>query len=303
MDDNTFRVILPLLPVFSSGAKHLSFTKAAEELCLSQGAVSQNIKKLENILGFPLFHRFVRHIALTEEGRLFYAFLTKSLSDIKNEIRNIRKKELAGPLNISCPPSFATNWLAPRLADFVSGYPSVTLHVSARLEPVKFEEEEFDMAICYGTGNHPGLSVTYLMSEMITPVCSREYADKFNLWNNPEALHQCHLLHDSHPWFNARDNAEWKSWVDGTGFSGLNYRRGCSFDYVDQALTAAVNHAGIAMGRKSLVSTYLESGRLVAPLDLEITVDQAYYLISLQGGLNGARIAAFRNWLLKNCNS
>lgn len=302
MDLNTLRQILPLLPVFVSAGRHLSFTKAAEELCVTQGAVSQNIRKLEGALGFPLFHRFTRRIVLTREGQRLRDTLKRSLAEINDGVKSIKSQELDGRLNISSTPSLASKWLAPRLKGFSGQYPGISVHVRSRNDLVDFETENVDVAIYYGAGLHPDLKVTFLMDEQLFPVTSAEYADRFSLWDNPASLKRCLLLHDSQPWPNAQYYSEWKFWADHTGMTDLIFQSGYSFDRNETAVTAASQGLGVAIGRKRLVQFDIEAGRLVAPIADHLPSEQAYYIVSLNEKADAPRIRAFRNWLVKEVN-
>lgn len=302
MDPKSLRHVLPLMPVFVSAGRHLSFTRAAEELFVTQGAVSQNIRKLEAELGFSLFHRFTRRIALTEEGELLLSTLQKSLVEITDQIRSIKSQELDGSLNISSTPSLAGKWLSPRLKNFSERYPGISIHVRGRNDLVEFETESVDIALYYGGGIHPDLDVTFLMDEQLFPVCSKEYADKFSLWQNPEFLKHCHLLHDSQPWPNAQYYSEWKFWLENMGLMDVTFKSGYSFDLSETAVAAASQGLGVAIGRSRLAQLDIDSGRLVAPIGTGIPSEQAYYIVSMHEKVSTPRIAAFRNWLLEEAH-
>ncbi len=299
MDPNSLRQVLPLMPIFVSASRHLSFTKAAEELFISQGAVSQNIRKLEAQLGFALFQRFTRRIALTEEGEILYGTLQKSLVEITDQVRNIKSQELDGSLNISSTPSLASKWLAPRLKNFSERYPGISIHVRGRNDLVDFETENVDIALYYGVGIHPDLSVTFLMNEQLSPVCSKEYADKFSLWENPEFLKHCLLIHDSQPWPNAQYYSEWKFWLDNMKLQDVIFKSGYSFELSETAVTAASQGLGVAIGRNRLTQSDIDSGHLVAPIGEGVPSEQAYYVVTMHEKVSTPRVAAFRNWLLE----
>ena len=303
MDLNSLRQILPLMPVFISASRHLSFTKAAEELCVTQGAISQNIRKLEGELGRSLFHRFTRRIVLTEEGERLLGSLQRPLAEINDGVRSIKSQELDGSLNISSTPSLASKWLAPRLRSFSERYPGISVHVRSRNDLVDFETESVDLALYYGEGVHPDLDVTFLMDEQLLPVTSKEYADKFALWNNIGSLKQCHLLHDSQPWPNAQYYSEWKFWADRMEIEGFIFQSGYSFDRNETAVTAASQGVGVAIGRKRLVQFDIDADRLVAPIGKLLPSEQAYYVVSMREKANAPRITAFRNWLLEEANT
>ena len=299
MDSNSLRQILPMMPVFVSASRHLSFTRAAEELFVTQGAISQIIRKLEAELGFALFHRFTRRIVLTEEGELLLSTLQKSLGDISDQVRSIKSQELDGSLHISSTPSLASKWLSPRLKNFSERYPGISIHVRGRNDLVDFETESVDVALYYGGGIHPDLDVTFLMDEQLFPVCSKEYADKFSLWEKPEFLRHCLLLHDSQPWPKAQYYSEWKFWLENTKLTEIIFKSGYSFDRSATAVTAASQGLGVAIGRERLIQLDIDSGRLVAPVGKGIPSEQAYYVVSVQEKVSTPRIAAFRNWLLE----
>jgi LysR family D-serine deaminase transcriptional activator len=302
MDPNSLRHVLPLMPIFVSASRHLSFTKAAEELFITQGAISQNIRKLEAELGFALFHRFTRRIALTEEGEILLGTLQKSLAEITDQVRNIKSQELDGRLNISSTPSLASKWLAPRLKNFSERYPGISVHVRGQNGLVDFETENVDLALYYGGGIHPDLSVTFLMNEQLAPVCSKEYATKFSLWENPEFLKHCLLIHDSQPWPNAQYYSEWKFWLDNMKLKDVIFKSGYSFDLSETAVTAASQGLGVAIGRSRLTQSDIDSGYLVAPIGRRIPSEQAYYVVTMHEKISTPRIAAFRNWLLEEAN-
>jgi len=287
------------MPIFVCAAKHQSFSKAAVELCVTQGAISQSIRKLEDLLGFSLFHRLTRRIILTDKGERLLSTVKDSLMEITGEVESIKSKELNGSLNISCPPTLASKWLSPRLKSFTDKNPGISIHFRCRNDLVDFESEHVDLAIYYGTGPYPDLNVTLLMDELVFPVCSRDYADQYSLWNNPEGLKQCLLLHDSQPWAHAQYFSEWKLWAERMGLHNFLSQSGISFDQNIAAVLAATEGAGVAIGRNRLVQLDIDAGLLVAPIDERLLTDQAYYIVTMHENANTPRIAAFRDWLLR----
>jgi len=303
MNLTSLRQSLHLMPVFVSASRHLSFTKAAEELFVTQGAISGSIRKLEAELGFPLFYRFTRRIILTEEGERLLGTLQKSLLEISDQIKSIKSQELDGSLYISSAPSLASQWLAPRLKKFSERYPGISIHIRSRNDLVDFEAESVDVALYYGKGVHPDLNVTFLMDEQLFPVCSKDYADKFSLWETPEFLKHCLLLHDNQPWPNAQYYSEWKFWVDHMELENFIFKSGYSFDLNKTAVAAAAQGLGVAIGRMRLVQFDLDAGRLVAPIGKGLPSEQAYYIVSMHEKVNTPRITAFRNWLLEEVHN
>lgn len=298
MDQFTLRQVLPIMPIFVCAARHKSFSKAAEELYLTQGAISQNIRKLEEILGFSLFHRLTRRIILTDKGERLLEAVQGSLLTISGEIDDIKSTELNGNLTISCPPTLAAKWIAPRLKSFSEKHPGISLHFRSRSDLVDFEKEQIDLAIYYGNGSYPNLNVAFLMDEHIFPVCSNRYADQHNLWNNPRGLQHCLLIHDSQPWAHAQYYSEWELFGTQMNIENFSPQTGISFDITSATVTAATEGMGIAMGRQRLVELDIDAGHLVAPFGKMMLKDQAYYIVTLHENVSAPRVAAFRSWLL-----
>ena len=200
MNQNKLQVSGQFLYSFTVVAKHMSFTKAAEDLCITQSAVSHRIRCLEQELVFPLFHRLTRKIILTEEGKTLYGALDASLKQIHETIRNIQEAELQGDLVIACAPSIAGCWLLPLLPGFQHEHPNISLHIRSGNDLISYENEEgnADVAIYCGDSITDGLHATPLLRDNLLPVCSQRYAREHDLIENPEALRNCELIHE-HP--------------------------------------------------------------------------------------------------------
>jgi len=291
------------LHCFSCAAHYLSFTKAGHAMNISQSAVSHRIRKLEEQLGFVLFKRLTRQLVLTEEGKRLYSILQASLGDISAEINSLQNQEVSGKIQITVTPSLASCWLTPRLSSFTHKYPEIYIHLRTRNDLVNFSAESVDLAIYYGKSEHTGLIVIPFMEEKVLPVCSREYADMLDLWEAPERLASCTLLHDAQPWPNAQYFSEWKTWLDFVGLADINYKRGHSFDRSELAAAWAIKGGGIAMGRQRLVQSQLDSGELVAPFDMDCIAPQSYYLVYTIESSQNPRVAALRDWLLQQVKS
>ena len=299
MNNSLLAAMLPGMHFFLCAAQLRSFTKAAKELCVTQGAVSHRIRQLEEQLGFPLFHRFPRKIMLTGEGERLYHILSGPMWDLENEIRRIRHLGLTGSLMLHCPPSMAGIWLMPRLVRFQALHPGIDVHVRCRNDLVDFEQDTVDIALTYGSGLYPGLHVRPLMRERLMPVCAPDYAARHDFRNKGAmALAGCTLLHDNMPWPNAQYFSEWQAWAGHMGLAGLDVCRGYSFDRSELALLAAEKGLGVAMGRGQLVRDALVAGRLSAPLPEEMEAPQAYYAVVRREDAERPRIHAFLHWLL-----
>ncbi|PSW01133.1 DNA-binding transcriptional regulator DsdC [Photobacterium lipolyticum] len=287
--------VLSGLHCFLIAADQMSFTRAAEILYLTQSAVSHKIKNLEASLGVQLFIRQPRKLLLTEEGKRLKAVVAHNFGDIVHEIRDLKTLELSGDLNVSVPPTFAQTWLLPRLKHFIDKYPALRFHLRTRNDLVDFQTESFDCAIYFGHGKYAGLHSEKLMDETILPVCSHEYATVHNLYEQPDNLISCMLLHDAAPWARAGRNDEWQYWAQRQGVTLPE--SGCTFDRADLALQAAERGLGVAMGRMSFIAEQLATNRLVTPINRPVRSPLSYYVVCRQEVVSSPRIKAFQQWI------
>lgn len=271
--------ILSSLHCFECAARHLSFTKAAQELCLTQSAVSHRIKKLEEQLGFKLFLRFNRRLQLTEQGAGLLAELGQSLGGLEIAIRDLRQQDFSSTLSVAVPHSFARCWLAERLGDLHSKYPRLTLQVRARSRITDFQHESVDIAVYYSDEMPTGLHGMPLMDESLVPVCSQEYADSHDLWDNSEKFAECLLLHDETAWQGSGFYTEWQHWAREVEMPNLDVSRGFVFNRADLAYRAAMSGQGVAMGRWNMVAPQVEAGNLVVPIERFASAGQHYYMV------------------------
>lgn len=284
------------LYTFQAAARHLSFARAALELCLTPSAVSHRIARLEQGLGLRLFQRLPRQLRLTEEGERIFLILQGALDELREALQPAPGSEVGGSLAVYARPSLAACWLVPRLAEFTARYPAVTLDVRVGNDCVDFRTQRIDLALYYGRGEFPGLVAEQLMDERVAPVCSRRYAEQHGLLERPDNLRQCTLLHDSLAWDNAAFDAEWAHWGRQRGVE-LPARH-LSFDRSDLCMLAAGNHAGIAIGRYRLVRERLASGELILPFgDRWLPGPSAYYLVHPPREPLPGRLQAFIDWL------
>lgn len=286
---------------FEAAARHCSFIRAAEELCITPSAVSHQINKLEEELNFKLFTRFHRRIELTQDGENLFNILKKSLAILNREIFEIKSQELIGQLTIYSRPSFAKEWLVPRISEFNKKHPYITLNILTGNGVVNFNRHSIDLAIYYDDLQHEDLDVYHIMNETIVPVCSPLYAEQYQLNQCVENLKHCLILHDNQAWRCDSNLDEWQSW-------GKHYNLDIDFedlpkmlfDRFDLAIIAAVNHSGIAMGRKNIVNNYLASGELIMPFpNMTLACKQHYYVVSANKQRN-PKVRAFVRWLKEN---
>jgi LysR family glycine cleavage system transcriptional activator len=288
---------LNALRTFEAAARHLSFTKAASELFVTQAAVSHQIKALEDHLGIPLFRRLNRALMLTDEGQALLPFVRDAFDQLADGIRRLRQGQSAGVLAISVLPSIASTWLIPRLRQFQTRHPDIEVHMSASDRLVDFAREPVDAGIRYGLGQWPGLRALRLLSAEMMPVCSPQLLEGPNPLRTPDDLAHHRLLHV----LNSPD--EWRMWLMAAGVQGVDPDRGVRFDHTALAIQAALNGMGVAMGPAALVGEDLAAGRLVEPFDVELPSDSAYYFVAPETTADQSKIRAFGDWLQEEASA
>jgi LysR family transcriptional regulator, glycine cleavage system transcriptional activator len=279
------------LRVFESAARHLSFTRAADELFVTQAAVSHQIKVLEEFLGLQLFRRRNRSLLLTEEGQSYFLELKDIFSSLQEATHRVLERSDKGALTISLPPSFAIQWLVPRLTDFNQQQPDIDVRIKAVDKDEGSLIEDVDVAIYYGKGNWSGLHADKLYQEFLIPLCSPLLLNSKPLVILDD-LAQHTLLHDS-------SRREWKQFVRENSLNNVNVNHGPIFSHSAMVLQAAVHGQGVALGNNVLAQPEIEAGRLVAPFDKVLMTDNAFYVVCHEKQADVGRIATFRNWMLK----
>lgn len=287
---------LNALRAFEAAARHLSFTKAAEELYVTQAAISHQVKALEAALGVQLFRRLNRRLMLTDAGQLYLPALTEAFDGIDAATGRLRADENAGSLTVSVANSLAAKWLLPRLPRFRERHPEIDVEVSAADKLVDFGRDNVDMGIRYGLGNYPGLKVDPLMEDTVFPVCSPQLVEGPPPLRAPEDLRHHTLLHDD---VGADQAPDWRRWLKAAGVTGVNPERGPRYSHSSLVLQAAIDGQGVALGRSSLVSLDLEAGRLVQPFGPTLASNFACYVVSPVATAERPKIRAFRDWLLE----
>ena len=285
------------LQAFESVARLASFTRAAEELGLSQTAVSHRISRLETQLGLRLFLRRGRQIALTDAAHGYLTEVRAAFDALYRSTDRLLSRGEASRLTISTLTSFAAKWLVPRVAEFQASHPEIDLRILTSSLPVDFEREEIDLAIRYGNGEWPGLRADLLFREDLTPVCSPGFLGDSVQRLDPTDLPGYRLIEIStYP-------DDWHHWLQGTVGTGSALVQPGSiafelkFDLAFAAIEAAMDGAGIVMGRRSLIENDLAAGRLVAPFAGRVP-RRAYYLVAPRKTEEHPLIASFRGWLL-----
>ncbi len=282
---------LNALKAFETAARHESFTRAAEELCVTQGAVSHQVKALEAELGLKLFNREPQRLVITEAGRDYLAVVRDALDRISTGTERLLQRQSAGVLTVSTSPNFASKWLVHRLGRFAEAHPTIDLRVSATLHHVDFAREDIDVAVRHGDGTAPGLDVTRLLTEALFPVCSPALLLGRNALRRPADLAGHTLLHLD----NRRD---WSKWLDAAGVEDADLSRGPVLNQASMVIDAAVDGQGVALARTALAAHDLIGGRLVRPFALALPVSYAYWIVCPKATAQLPKIATFRDWLL-----
>jgi LysR family glycine cleavage system transcriptional activator len=281
---------LNALRAFEAAARHLSFTRAAEELHVTQAAVSHQVKALEQRLGVMLFRRLNRALMLTDPGQAYLPAIRDAFDAIAQATRRLKAQEAAGSLTVSTMDSFAAKWLVPRLGRFRAKQPDIDVRISTSDRLVDFAHEDVDLAIRCGRGDYPGLQVARLLTEDIFPVCSPALVDGDPPLRAPEDLRHHTLLHD-----NMRQ--DWRMWLMAAGLDDVDPTRGPAFSLSSLVVQAAVDGQGVALGRGALVGDDLAAGRLVRPFTGSLPADFAYYIVYPEVAARQPKIVAFRDWL------
>jgi LysR family glycine cleavage system transcriptional activator len=279
------------LRAFEATARHLSFKEAARELYVTPGAVSQQVKALEEALNVQLVRRLTRAIELTEPGHALLTTLRSAFQNISDTVEALVARDSTGPLTISVLPSFAAKWLVGRLGRFQALHPDVDLRISATNHMVDFSREDVDAAIRHGTGEYPGLHSDWLLQGELMAVCSPRLLQGPRPLKTPEDLRHHTLLHATPP-------DEWVMWLNAHGVKGVDPARGPQFSDDALMLEAAMEGQGVAISREHLIAADLAAGLLVQPFDLTMPDRYAYYFVCPEAAVERPKIAAFRDWLL-----
>jgi LysR family glycine cleavage system transcriptional activator len=292
-----FRNMPPLnsLKAFEAAARHLSFTRAALELNVTQAAISHQVKALEETLGLALFRRVNRSLLLTDEGQALYPDLGNAFDTIARAVARLYERDQAGVLNLSTLDSIAASWLVPKIGKFRALHPDIDVRISTTDEVVDFTSGGFDMALRYGSGPYPGMEKVLLMNETLFPVLSPALLEKFGPLDSPEDLARFPLLHDD-----MRD--DWGVWMEVARVSNIDVSRGPSFSHSYLVQQAAVASQGVALGRSVLIVDDLASGLLIKPFQIDLKAHHAYSAIYPKTNAKRPKIVAFRDWLISEAH-
>ena len=284
---------LNALRAFEAAGRHLSFTRAADELAVTPTAISHQIRLLEDTLGVKLFRRLPRRLLLTDQGQMLLLEAKDAFARLAAAVSRVALGGLSGPLTVSSTQTFAWRWLVPRLYRFQTAHPEIDMRLEGSQRAVDFHREGVDAAIRYGRGDWPGLSAVKLFDEELTPVLSRDLLSSGPKLEQPRDILRYPLLHDSA--FNAED---WQAWLTLAGVSIQDARSGGVFDSSQMAVQAALSGAGVALVMPGLFAEDLTSGRLVRPFELSIDPGRGHHFVCPETNAGLPKIVAFRDWLL-----
>lgn len=282
---------LNAVKAFEAAARHLSFTKAADELYVTQAAVSHQIKILEDHLGIKLFKRKNRSLLLTEEGQCYFLDIKDIFTHLIEATDRLLAKTAIGSLTVAMSPSFAIQWLVPRLAKFSEKNPDIDVRIKAVDLDVGSLTDDVDVAIYYGQGHWSGVRADKLRNEVLIPVCSPLLLNGSKPLAKPADLKFHTLLHDT-----SRQN--WQAWFRRCGVKDINVNQGPIFSHSSLVLQAAAHGQGVALGYSVLARPDIKAGRLVCPFEEVLVSKDAYYLVCEQNQSELGKIAAFREWML-----
>ena len=281
------------LRAFEAAARHLSFTRAADELNVTQTAVSHQIRRLEDQLGVVLFERRNRALALTREAQDYLPAVRAAFEDLRQATARLRRPERDAVLTVSTTASLAAKWLVTRVAAFQDAHPGIEVRITTSAHLVDFRREQVDMAVRYGRGKWPGVRARWLMAEDIFPVCSPALLRGDKPLRRPEDLVHHTLLHAT------VSREDWQLWLTAAGLpTALARRRGLSFDQSFMAIQAAMDGLGVALGRSAYVEADLAAGRLVVPFDVVLPADAGFYVVAPEETAEAPKIVLFRDWLV-----
>lgn len=292
------RLPLTALRVFEAAARHESFLQAAEELAITPGAVSRQIKALETELAARLFERFNRAVRLTDTGRRLATGVRQGLSRIEEAVAEVRA-ERPGVLAVTAMHSFAARWLVPRLHLFNERHPDIQVLVSASDQAVDLVRERYDVAIRFGRGPFPGFHARKLVSLFMFPVCSPRLLEQTRL-DSPHDLANAQLLADV---YLAQGEPHWGDWLALAGAPEVDWRGGQQFSNVYLAIEAAIAGRGVALGERALVLDELATGRRVKPFDVELLSPFSQWILTLPEKADRPDIRRFRNWLIAQADA
>ncbi len=282
---------LNALKSFEAAARHESFTRAAEELCVTQGALSHQVKALEEVLGIRLFQRERQRLIITEAGREYLSVVRDALDRLAVGTERLVQRQSSGALTVSTSPDFAAKWLVHRLGRFADAHPGIELRLFASMHHVDFAREDVDVAVRHGEGNWPGLEAVLLCAENLFAVCSPKLVSARHRATEPAHILQFPLLH-------LESREAWVRWFAAAGIPIPERLRGPVLNRPSMLIDAAVDGQGMALARTTLAAWDLLNGRLIRPFDVSLPLSKSYWIVCPRATATSPKVTTFREWVL-----
>lgn len=287
---------LQSLDCFEAAARHESYTRAAQELSLTQGAVSRRIASIEDFVGVRLFRRTRHGVTLTPAGAAYARQVAGRLDGLERDTQDVMSGGAETALHLASVPTFAARWLVPRFGGFAAEHPDITVHIDTRTRPFLFSETPFHGALYAGTDeqvrNWPGTRATMLMDEMVVPVASPQLAARRKVWR-PADVARAPLLQQS-----TRPDA-WRQWFEPLAVQAANALHGPRYELFSMLASAATCGLGVALLPAMLVQAELQRGELVILCNRPTSSRRAYYFVVPEGAAPSRALASFVGWLHK----
>ncbi|MBI1415640.1 MAG: transcriptional regulator GcvA [Limimaricola sp.] len=289
---------LNALRTFEVVARMNSFTKAAAELNVTQGAASRMVRSLEEFFDMPLFHRRSRQIELTDEGRYLAELVTDALNQLEAGTAELLETRAgSGTLSIGMLPTFGTCWLIPRLSSFQQAHPEITVNLRTSDGPLDFAREKVDVAVRFGYGNWPDAIAEPIMSEELVVVCSPRIMDgPYPLTDYSDLARHKLIIHSTRP-------EAWEHWFLATGTDSSAMQWGLRLEHFFMVLQAAISGLGVALLPTFLVRNDIRAGNLHAPFPIRVDSPGGYYLVTPHAKQDLRRVKLFRRWLIEHVTS
>ena len=288
------------LRAFEAAARHLSFTKAADELHVTPAAVSQQVKALEEYCGVQLFRRLTRALMLTDAGQAVLPALKESFDLLGDVTERLMAEQKSGILTVSVAPSFGSKWLVPRLERFRRDHPDFDVRIDANDALANFTGDGVDIAIRYGRGTYENLRSNCLITDVSFPVCSPKLLEMGPPLEKPEDLARHTLIHVQ--WKMEEEHAaNWRMWLRAAGVENVDFERGPRFSEDSMAVLAAIEGQGVALAGLALAGNDLREGRLVRPFPAQVSEETrfSYFVVYPESKADNPKVMAFRDWLLE----
>ena len=286
---------LNALRAFEAAGRHLSVTKASVELNVTPGAVSHQVRALEDYLGVRLFRRVDRKLYLTDAGQRCLPALTDSFDRMTEAVKLLEKQGTGGNIVISVPTAFGAKWLIPRLDRFHARHPSIDVRISSTSDVIEFRRDDVDIAVSFGKEEYTGLLCERLLDDAVAPMCSPRLLRGPQPLRVADDLRHHILIHDdSHAIV-----PDWQMWLHAAGVQNVDTTRGPRFTYPEHAIQAAIDGGGVVLGRFTLARPDLQANRLVMPFDVSLPVGPVYYVVMPPSHERRPIVAAFHRWLLE----